>query len=422
MQTKRENRMSTGLSLTTLFQSHDTSTDKTWSAYTALLSWNKAYEAFMGTRKSAATRRAYKMSLDSFYRFHCHFDWRVGAQYLVDLRESELQRRSEHEFDVQLDVMVGRMGRTPWEITAGDVYEWMQSLEHRPMSADGAGVKRLASATIAQMLAGVSSFYEFVSVKYFVRFPDGHTDTLMTRNPVRSVDRPKIVRVRPAFYFTAQQVIDLLSVIPNTIRGKRDFALLVCYLLTGRRNQEIRMLRWRDFTAEEGNVLYWWSGKNEPGKRDVLHPVAWAALLDYLTVSGRIHTIQPDDYVFTAMTDRVKRIRRVSNGQSRAIVPTDWQPFTKPICGREVGRILKLYAAKAGLPAAWPHVLRHTAAHALKAANASLDEISAILNHRDITTTMIYLKEMEAAQLNPAWSAVSANWNIESLMTNRQAQ
>ncbi len=106
------------------------------------------------------------------------------------------------------------------------------------------------------------------------------------------------------------------------------------------------------------------------------------------------------DYVFTALTDRAKRLGKVSD---------TWEPFAQPLSMREVGSLLKKYARRAGLNPAKIHVhtLRHTAAMLRKEAGDDLEAIKSLLEHSSLAITQIYIHKVEGKK-DTSWSKVEA--------------
>lgn len=97
-----------------------------------------------------------------------------------------------------------------WEITTRDVEAWVASMEERG----------LAESTIQQNISVVSSFY-----KYAVQ------QELLGVNPVDGVFRVPVYADLPCL--SIEQARDVLRVIPETVQGRRDYALLLAYLITG---------------------------------------------------------------------------------------------------------------------------------------------------------------------------------------------
>ena len=58
---------------------------------------------------------------------------------------------------------------------------------------------------------------------------------------------------------------------------------------------------------EQTGVHYRWTGKGR-SRRDQCPQPVWEAIQDYLQVSGKLESIQPEDYIFTPLTDRAARL------------------------------------------------------------------------------------------------------------------
>ena len=91
------------------------------------------------------------------------------------------------------------------------------------------------------------------------------------------------------------------------------------------------------------------------------------------------------DYVFVPMGDAATRLPTVSE--------STWH-LNRPISGRQVTKLLKTYAKRAGLNHRLINVraLRRTAAMLHREAGASLDEIARLLGHSHAGTTRKFLK------------------------------
>jgi integrase len=75
----------------------------------------------------------------------------------------------------------------------------------------------------------------------------------------------------------------------GSVVGKRDYALLIFYLLTGLRRSEVIGLRGKDLEFKEGALVIKYRRKG--GKftaREVSDPVTYDALKDYLEAAGRM--------------------------------------------------------------------------------------------------------------------------------------
>src|ERR1035438_4765863 len=109
---------------------------------------------------------------------------------------------------------------------------------------------------------------------------------------------------------------------------------------------------------------------------------------------GKLHDrvpLPPD--VGEALTDYIRHHRTTT---SRALFVTERPPHQPFKDGQILNYILKAAFTRTGLkpPAAYvgSHILRHSLATNLVQRGASLEEISNMLRHRSLETTMIYAK------------------------------
>lgn len=311
-----------------------------------LEAWQRAWEAWLG-RKRPNTRRAYVQAWD-------------------DLRQSVPQ--------------------SPWQMTAADLEAWLINMRDRGLS----------TATIRLRLGAVSSFYGFVCQRFMVASPAGQSP-LHHYNPVQAVELPALEKYTEAVYLSGEQVRALLRAIPRKhVYGLRNYALLLFYIASGRRSAEIRNLRWGDFKRDDP-VRYRWSGKGR-ARWDECPAEVWAAIGDYLAAAGRLAQMAPDDYVFTALSDRAGRLPHVPEGYVFS---------EQPLSGTEVLRILRMYARLAGIQAAGlrVHSLRHTHAMLLRAVGFDSKAIQEQLGHADSKTTDRYLHTLAGGRL-AGWARV----------------
>ena len=292
--------------------------------------WQDAFELWLGAQSSDNTRRAYKSA------------W------------GDLTSWSGQQLK-------------PWEITRTEIVRWANDMQHR---------RGLAAETIAQRMAAVSSFFVFAQRVYTYRNEQGNEVALAHRNPTDGAPRPARQMYGKANPLTAQQARMLLEAIPrDTVLGLRDYALILGYIATGRRNSELRQLKWGDITLDGQRVIYRWSGK---GKKDVVDDMprgVYDAIVDYLRAAKRLRQMRKQHYIFTA---------EGAGGQ-------------RPLTSAGVAYTLKKYAAAAGLDADEIHVhsLRHTLAYLLiEEAGASVDVVSNLLGHSGIQVTQVYLHRL----------------------------
>lgn len=311
--------------------------------------WAEAFRLWLASYESESTRRSYQDAWKDLYRF-------LG--------------------DVQ-----------PWRIGRSDVARWGAHLRDR----------KLSDCTKNQKMAGISSFYNYTMTEYTFVDNDGREKPLHGYNPAAGKSlRSHIHPYGKAAALTPQEVQRLLAAIPrNTRQGRRDYALFLTYLLTGRRNSEVRLLTWGSFEQDGPRVWYRWSGKRKKDQRHELPLFAWNAILSYLRATDRLEMIQPGDPIFT--------------GFDQATGSCMLTALTR----REVSKLVKRYARVAGLDAEEIHVhtLRHTAASLRRQAGDDLETVSHMLSHSSLAITQIYLDSMEG-QEDKSWKKVGELLNL----------
>ena len=141
-------------------------------------------------------------------------------------------------------------GREPEEITPDDISRWLHDLSTRKLR----GVKRgkrnwarrgYAESTAAQW-AAISSFYTAMEAS-----------SQGWRNPVMAVMRPRAPGYRSTSFLTVDEVRAWLRAIQrDTIHGRRNLAIGLTLIITGRRSAEVCRMRWGDLRREGERV--WW--------------------------------------------------------------------------------------------------------------------------------------------------------------------
>jgi site-specific recombinase XerD len=235
----------------------------------------------------------------------------------------------------------------------------------------GASGRVPSSTTVGARIACLSSFYRFT-----IRMG------LLTANPCDALERPRTVP-SVARGYSADEVRRLLAVVPDTVRGRRDRAILLVLVLTGRRRAEVIGLRAGDLSLEGETVFYTYRGKGgKRGRRELPRP-AHAAILRTLADSG-------------------KELATTDPGESL------WQAGAGPAgisSGTFYGRFRR-YLAAAGLAPTGLHVLRHTAAKLRRDAGASIEAVSAFLDHSSLAVTTVYLRRLEG-ETDGTWPDVA---------------
>ena len=167
------------------------------------------------------------------------------------------------------------------------------------MISCGAG---LGGSTIRHRLAALSSLFEYLCEKNAV-----------THNPVKGVKRPRAESGEgktPAI--GDHQARDLLAAPgEDTVKSKRDRAILSTLLFHALRREELCKLKVRDFRhARKGVPHLKVSGKGGKTRYLPLHPGTNALIHDYLAAAGHASTTPARCSVRSATTRRAGSTRR----------------------------------------------------------------------------------------------------------------
>ena len=253
------------------------------------------------------------------------------------------------------------VGKAIDQVTPADVKGWQRELEGRG----------LAQATIYAMISRVSSFYEWI-----LKSPD--LASWVMRNPV-TLARPKAPRPYQAESTKAldnDQVRALLRVVKanGDVISKRDYALLLFYLLTGLRRAEVAGLRWGDVKINCGLIVTVRVKGGEFVNREIIEPAVKEALLDYLRASGRLDKMTPESPLWT---------RHDRGGK-----------YGDTLTSHAISKAMKGYATSAGLEGFQLHQFRHTYARMVAEESGSLIETQDALGHRNLSTTRVYVQRI----------------------------
>lgn len=206
-------------------------------------------------------------------------------------------------------------------------------------------------------------------------------------NIAKNVKGLKLDRAHKKDELTQTQAQKLLgSIDRSTLTGKRDYAIIAVMLTTGCRDIEIRRADIGDMRTLGDFTALYYQGKGHLEKetfKKIAEPVE-EAIRDYLNARGNLEETQPL-FISTAHRNAGERLTTKS-----------------------ISRIVKTRLVAAGLdsPRWTAHSLRHTAAMIALLNGTPLEEIQSMLDHRSITTTMVYAghasKAQRQAELNVA--------------------
>lgn len=242
----------------------------------------------------------------------------------------------------------------------------------------------VAANTYNQRLAALSSFYAFAKKR-------GLLPEHVTENPLDLLDR------RPTQAYSGALPLDyetlaarLAAIERTTLAGKRDYALLLVALTTGRRAAELAGLQVGDITWTDGGaVVTWRRCKGARVMVDTLSPAATQALSEWLTAAYSDSETKPWVSVWPALDFYAGR-----RGPVRGITPQ----AIEALCARRLGT-------------SRVHALRHTFAHAMEEVGAKVSEIQQRLGHSNLATTGRYLAQLRSAS-NPYVDRLEALYGV----------
>lgn len=287
----------------------------------------------------------------------------VLMAFLVEKLRRSGSRRTVESYSRMLLPLFGRLGKTPDQVTAPEVLAWAHGI--------GLSGRVPSSTTVGARIACLSSFYRFT-----VRMG------ILKANPCDALERPRSVTA-PARGYNADEIRRLLAVVPDTVAGRRDRAILLTLVLTGRRRAEVMGLKAGDISLEGETAFYSYRGKGgKRGRRELPRPAYEAIRTTLADARKELMAMAPDESLWQAAA----RPNGVTSG-------TFYARFRR-------------YLRAAGLAPTGVHVLRHTAAKLRRDAGESIEEVSAFLDHSSLAVTTVYLRRLEG-QEDRAWPDVA---------------
>ena len=236
-------------------------------------------------------------------------------------------------------------------VTRAHIIAWRDELARRG----------LGGSTIRHRLASLASLFEYLCEKNAV-----------THNPVKGVERPKTESGEgktPAL--GNHQARELLAAPrEETIKSKRDRAILSTLLFHALRREELCKLKVKDFRHVRKSVPHLKvAGKGGKTRYLPLHPGTNALIHDYLDAAG--HGSDDNGALF-------RPIRNNRTGRLERAITADG-----------VYKLVRAYSAAIGFEIG-AHALRATAATNALDHQADIAKVQEWLGHANIATTRIY--------------------------------
>jgi site-specific recombinase XerD len=282
--------------------------------------------------------------------------------FLAEKQRRSGSRRTVEGYARMLWPFLTRVG-SPDLVTPAHVLAWAHGI--------GASGREPSSATVGARIACLSSYYRFL-----IRM------NVAASNPCDALERPRTVQA-VARGLSADEIRRLLAAVPDSVAGRRDRALLLVFVLTGRRRSDVIGLTAGDINVEGETAYYSYRGKGgKRGRRELPRP-AYEALCVTLADAGlSLSEMDPN----------------ASLWQARVGV--------RGITGSTFYNRFRRYQRAAGLAPAGLHLSRHSAAKLRRDAGASIEAVSSFLDHSSLAVTSVYLRRLEG-EADRTWPDVA---------------
>jgi integrase len=257
------------------------------------------------------------------------------------------------------------IGKHPADVTPVDVDNWRRQLE-----AEGQAI-----TTVYARISRLSSFYKWLLANPQMQSQVRFNPTIQARPKY-----PRPYQSESVQSWTDEQTDAILAVVKasadsGSVVGKRDYALLLFYVYTGLRRNEVFSLRRKDLVEEDGKLIIKY--KRKGGKwasREVGEPDVHQAIKDYLDKAGGIRGLKSSGALW---------MRHDRAGEPGAALDS-----------RTFANNLKKYAKAAGIERVHLHQTRHTYARMVAEATSSFIETQEALDHENAATTRAYVQRI----------------------------
>ncbi len=256
------------------------------------------------------------------------------------------------------------------ELTRADIIDWRDSLigtKDKP---------RYSIRTVKRRMSTISKFFEYLC-----------DNKVLEINAVLGVHRPKLETTEGATQsISDKQAKDLLDAPdPNTLKGKRDRAILATFLYHAFRRAELCQVRIKDLQEREGIKQFRIFGKGSKERFVPAHQVALARISEYLSAAGHGH--DKEAFLF----------KSVSNNTAAKT--------NKGLSPNAVYELVIAYGLKVGIQTGHfsTHSLRATAATNALNNREDIRKVQLWLGHANVSTTAMYDKRENRPEDSPTY-------------------
>lgn len=299
--------------------------------------------------------------------FHRLADVPPEVEWFANLSNPSTRRAYEHavgDFMRFVGIGLPEEFRT---VTRAHIIAWRDTLVQRG----------LGGSTIRHRLASLASLFQHLCDRNAV-----------THNPVKGVQRPRTESGEGKTPALGDHQARKLLAAPetDTIKSKRDRAILSTLLFHALRREELCKLRVRDAQhARKGVPHLKVSGKGGKTRYVPLHPGTNALIHDYLEAAG--HASDEAGALF-------RPVRNNRTGRLERAITADG-----------VYKLVRIYSAQLGFEIG-AHALRATAATNALDHQADIAKVQEWLGHANIATTRIYDHRRTRPEDSPTFKVV----------------
>jgi integrase/recombinase XerD len=218
----------------------------------------------------------------------------------------------------------------------------------------------LSAGTVAKVVTLLRTFFAFLAV-----------EGLRADDPALRLERPRVPEAAPGDVLSVEDARRLLAATePTTPLGLRNRAILETAYSTGLRRSELLALDLGDLRHTEREVVVR-RGKGGKGRVSPLTRTAYQALVEYLA------------------RGRPELVKSHADGERALLLSTRGRRLSP----NAMAHMIEQQARLAGLSVRLtPHTIRRSFATHLLQNGVSLRHIQALLGHRSLETTAIYLR------------------------------
>lgn len=257
---------------------------------------------------------------------------------------------------------------------------WQETLREKHSQYQGSR-RRVVQTSIARHLSAISSLVDFAVRRGIVE-----------KNCIKLVSRPKIKRESKTNALTPEELRCLLATARDLMNATHHitslkqeaatmwFTVIYTLLSVGMRVDELCELRLGDFEETDSFSRLHMTAKGGETHSPIIHESTSKAIRSYLNVH-RPNALQTE-FLFA---------RRMRSGNLRKL--------TQPAVYKQIQKLSALAGISKHLS---PHSCRATLATLLHNKGIPIGQIQELLNHKQITTTAIYIKKAQELEESAA--------------------